>query len=44
MNQNKIISNNLDEQNHEFLYNSEEGNSNYRKRPYNIAYKCTDYS
>ncbi|SBT55644.1 PIR Superfamily Protein [Plasmodium ovale wallikeri] len=44
MNNDKIMSNNLDEQTQEFLYNSEEENSNYRKRSYNISYKSLDYS
>ncbi|SBS90435.1 PIR Superfamily Protein [Plasmodium ovale curtisi] len=44
LNKNRIISNNLDEQTQEFLYNSEEENSNYRKRSYNISYKSIDIS
>ncbi|SBS95733.1 PIR Superfamily Protein [Plasmodium ovale curtisi] len=44
INKNKIISSNLQDQTQEFLYNSEEENSNYKKRRYNISYKSVDYS
>ncbi|SBS95190.1 PIR Superfamily Protein [Plasmodium ovale curtisi] len=44
MNKSKIMFNNLDEQTQELLYNTQEENSNYRKRSYNISYKSIDYS
>ncbi|SBS92873.1 PIR Superfamily Protein [Plasmodium ovale curtisi] len=43
INRKNIISNNLDEQTQEFLYNSNKENSNYEKRSYNIAYKSIGY-
>ncbi|SBT74466.1 Plasmodium vivax Vir protein, putative [Plasmodium ovale] len=43
INRKNMISNNLDEQTQEFLYNSKKEYSNYEKPSYNIAYKSIGY-